>query len=101
MAVSYKYEVELLEHTNDDLKFVVAAHWVVKAREDELFARAGGVQVFELDAEKEGFIAYEDLTEEVVLGWIKEQVAIEELEAELEKRIDEQRNPKVLAGLPW
>jgi hypothetical protein len=47
---------------------------------------------------------FEQLTEEVVIGWVKEQFGAEkvaEIEAALQAQIDEKVAPTKAAGVPW
>jgi hypothetical protein len=56
------------------------------------------------DAEGE-FIPYAQLTEEVVVGWVKEALGEETVaatEAAVLQQIEDQKNPKVISpALPW
>lgn len=54
------------------------------------------------------FISFEDLTQEIVLGWIQTelgQTKIDEItssmQARLQERIDKENNPEYLTGIPW
>jgi hypothetical protein len=44
---------------------------------------------------------YENLTQEQVLGWVWEQIDKAEIEANLTKQIQAQKNPVSVAGVPW
>jgi hypothetical protein len=49
-------------------------------------------------------VAYADLTEETVIGWVKEQIGAEkiaEIEAALQAQLDEQTAPTKASGVPW
>jgi hypothetical protein len=46
-------------------------------------------------------VAYESLTEETVLGWVKEQLDVEAIESALADNIAAQKAPATLAGMPW
>jgi endonuclease I len=50
------------------------------------------------------FVPFEELTEEMVLDWIKAVVVggyEEHVNAQIQKQIDEKHNPVVEAALPW
>ena len=54
------------------------------------------------------FVPYEELTEAIVLDWVKTTVGEEkiteiatEAEARLEDRIEKKTNPEFLTGTPW
>lgn len=60
------------------------------------------------DPNSPDFISFENLTEEVVLNWVESklgQTKIDEFtqnaETRLKKRIDREKNPEFLTGLPW
>jgi hypothetical protein len=49
-------------------------------------------------------VAYADLTEEVVVGWVKSQLTAEkvtEVETALQAQLDEQTTPTKASGTPW
>lgn len=67
-----------------------------------------GMITLEGDPQSEGFIPYEELTKEIVLGWIQSEVGEEEIqriqtdvERRLQERIDRENNPEFLQGIPW
>ena len=57
------------------------------------------------DPNAEGFIAYDDLTETTVKAWVTEalggQEKIDEIEAALQAKIEEDKNPTSAVGMPW
>ena len=61
-------------------------------------ASAYGSQSFTRDADSPTFIAFEDLTESDVVGWL---TLDEGLEANLQAQIDEQKQPSTVNGTPW
>ena len=46
-------------------------------------------------------LSNDDLTEEVVLGWVWETVDQEATEASLAAKIEAEKNPVTAAGVPW
>jgi hypothetical protein len=46
-------------------------------------------------------IPFEDLTEDIVSGWLAESLDLEQIEVNLTGRNDEITNPKTATGLPW
>ena len=54
------------------------------------------------DPTSESFIAYADLTEATVLGWLHENTEVkEQIEAQLEADLEELRNTPTPQALPW
>lgn len=84
---------------------VTVAHWRVTESEtvgeDTYTASSYGTCGFTPDASAEDFIAYDDLTEEVVMGWVHEEVSQEDTEAALLANIEGQKNPVSADGMPW
>jgi len=90
-----------LEYNNDADKGVVVAHWRVTAEDGDYTASSYGTASFEPDASADGYIAYDSLTEETVIGWVQESVNAAEIEAGLTANIEAQKTPATLAGMPW
>ena len=84
---------------------VTVAHWRVTESEtvgdDTFTASAYGTVGFTPDPDADGFVAYDDLTEEVVMGWVWTEVNQEETEAALTANIEGQKNPVSADGMPW
>ena len=81
--------------------FVFTCHYTVNANDGTYSAGAYGSLGFE---RHDNLIPFADLTEEIVIGWVKDQFGAEkvaEIEAALQSQIDEQRNPTKAAGVPW
>jgi len=81
--------------------FVFVAHYTVTANDGTYSAGAYGSLGFD---RPDNLIPFADLTEEIVIGWVKNQFGAEkiaEIEAALQSQIDEQRRPTKAAGLPW
>jgi len=93
-----------LERETED-NFVFTAHWTVNATEEdgeESFS-AGAYGSIGLER-PDALIPYEDLTEEIVVGWVKEKMgeeAVEAMETALAAQIAEQKAPSKAAGVPW
>ena len=84
---------------------VTVAHWRVTESEtvgdDTFTASAYGTVGFTPDADADDFVAYDSLTEEVVMGWVWESVNQEDTEAALTANIEGQKNPVSANGMPW
>jgi hypothetical protein len=57
------------------------------------------------DPNADGFIAFNDLTETTVKAWVTEalggQEKVDEIQAALQAKIDEDKNPTSSVGMPW
>ena len=90
-----------LEYNNDADKGVVVAHWRVTEEDGDYTASSYGTASFEPDASADGYVAYDSLTEETVIGWVKDSLDAAEIEAGLTANIEAQKAPATLAGMPW
>jgi len=105
MAVTWT--IATLERNTDD--GVVVAHWRASDSEvvgtgDDAVTHSGssyGTSGFTPDADAEGYVAYEDLTEEAVIGWVQADVDVESIEASIAAQIEESKAPAISVGTPW
>ena len=87
-----------LERTQDG--GVVVAHWTASKVDGDFTAKTYGTKSFTPDAESEGFTAFEDLTEEAVIGWFTAE-EVEQIEGVLDADLAAQAEPQVISGTPW
>ena len=100
-VTSFTWNIANLERETDD-GFVFTAHYTVSAADGTYSAGAYGSIGFE---RPESLIPFADLTEEQVIGWVKEALGgdekVAEIEAALQSQINEQRTPTKASGMPW
>ena len=95
------WHISTLEHTVAD-GGVIVAHFSVTEEDGEYSASARGTASFSYDASSPDFVAYSDLTQEMVLGWCFDGgVDKDAIEASLTANIEEQKNPTTQNGVPW
>ena len=80
---------------------VTVAHWRVTEVDGDYSASSYGTVGFTPDASAEGFVAYTDLSEATVLGWVQAELDKDAIEAALTANITEQKNPVTADGVPW
>ena len=100
MATTFEWKIANLERETDD-GFVFTAHYTVNASDDAYTSGAYGSLGFE---RPDNLIPFSELTEETVIGWVKEtfgEEKVAEIEAALQAQLDEQRHPTKAAGVPW
>ncbi len=105
MAVNWT--ISTLERNTDD--GVVVAHWRASDSEvvgsgDDAVTHEGssyGTCSFTPDPSAEGYVAYADLTESVVVGWVKEDVDADAIEAGIASQIADSKAPAISVGVPW
>jgi len=103
MSTTYTYSINTLERTTVD-GVVYSVHFGLTAADGTYSSSAYGTVPLEAPAEGAEVIPYAELTEELVLGWTKDALGdeqIEALEARLQVELDEQAAPTKAAGLPW
>lgn len=114
MAINTTWSVNNMTHVDAD-GGVILAYWSLVAQSDGEggeTATEGGKARFTYDASDSDYIAYDDLTEADVLGWIwKANKEGDETAAEYKARIEAERTAKVQAqidrkaaqstGVPW
>ena len=81
--------------------FVITVAWGCTASQDSASAFYGGTTVYA--QESDNFIPYDQLTEEIVLGWVYEALGDQkaEIEATLTAKVEKQLNPTTANGMPW
>jgi hypothetical protein len=101
MATTFTWGINTLERETTD-GFVFTAHYTVNASDEAYSSGAYGSIGFQ---RPDNLIPYADLTEDTVIGWVKEALGgdekVAEIEAALQAQIDEQRAPSKAAGVPW
>lgn len=94
----FTWHIAQLERETAD-GYVFTAHYTIDANDGTYNAGAYGSIGFERP--EEDMIPFADLTEEIVIGWVKERLDVEQIEAALQSQLDEQRHPSKASGLPW
>jgi len=100
MTISATWRIANLERETAD-GFVYTAHYTVDAKDDVYSAGAYGSIGFE---RPENLIPFSDLSEELVVQWVKEALGGEkvlEIGQALMAQIEEQRSPTKATGVPW
>ena len=96
---TFTWKISDLERTTADGK-VNVVHYTINAEDGTYSSGAYGSLGFDGDV----ITPYADLTEEIVVGWVKDQLGAEkvtEIEAALQGQLDEQAAPTKANGTPW
>ena len=81
---------------------VIVAHWRATDVDGDFSASSYGTCGFSPDASDPSFVAYDSLTESVVLQWCWDNgVDKDATEASLAANIESQKNPVSASGVPW
>ena len=83
---------------------VITAHYRVFASEGDETVSAYGSQNLTPDPESPDFVPFENLTEDIVVDWVKESLAdvkVAQIEGQLAQVLDSKLNPTTAVGKPW
>ena len=97
MAVTWTIST-LERNTNDG---VVVAHWRASDADGEHVGSSYGTCGFTPDPDADGYVAYDSLTEETVIGWVKADVDADAIEASIAAQIADSKAPAISTGVPW
>ena len=101
MSTTNTWKISQLERETAD-GYVFQAHYTVDASDGTYSAGAYGSVGLE---KPETLVPFADLTEEQVIGWVKAAIGgddkVAEVEAALQKQLDEQKAPTKATGIPW
>ena len=98
------FRIQQLERqVNDGL--VITVHWdAIKSADGHTARVYGSYALPAKDPSDSSFIPFDQLTEDVVLGWLEAAMGEEtvaQLEASLDSQLDSLINPVVDSGIPW
>lgn len=80
---------------------VFRVKWLCWASEDGVDATKRGTCDFFPDTSDSGFVDLQSLTEDTVVGWVKDNVNVAEIEAAVALILQNSKTPKEESGLPW
>lgn len=80
--------------------FVVTVHYNVSATDGDYQASTYGTVGYTEEPD-ESYTPYDDLTPEVVIGWVQESLGKDTVEASLAEQIKALKNPVQESGVPW
>jgi hypothetical protein len=88
--------------SEDGLTDVVkSVHWQYQAIDGDCIADEFGIMVCNTPSETD-FTAYNDLTEDQVIGWLVAALPIEQIKETVDGKIASQKNPPIVnLPLPW
>ena len=102
MAVTWT--ISTLERNSSD-DGVIVAHWRASDSEvvgdDTHSGSSYGTCGFTPDSSADGYTAYADITEAQAIGWVKDNVDADAIEASIAAQIAESKAPAVATGTPW
>lgn len=96
---TYNWSIVNMDRLTAD-GFVVTVHYNVSATDGTYNASTYGTVGY-TEQPGETYIPYDQLTQEMVVGWVKASLGEATVENSLQSQIDAQINPVQAAGLPW
>jgi hypothetical protein len=101
MSTTFTWAIANLDRETSD-GYVFTAHYTISANDGTYSAGAYGSIGFE---RPESLIPFDDLTEELVVSWVKEAIGgeekVTEIETALQAQLDEKHAPTKASGVPW
>ena len=98
---NFDWAIAQLERETTD-GYVFTAHYTVAANNGVYSSSAYGS--IGLERPEDEMIPFADLTEEIVINWVKDKFGEEkvaEIETALQAQLDEQHAPSKAQGVPW
>ena len=108
-TTTFTWSINTLERELAD-GYVYTAHYSVNAVSSSLDPEGnnytqGAYGSIGLERPEGGLIPFDDLTQDQVIGWVKEKLGgdekVAEIEAALQARLDEVMTPTKINGVPW
>jgi hypothetical protein len=108
-TTTFTWSINTLERELAD-GYVFTAHYSVNAVSSTLDPEGnpysqGAYGSVGLERPEGDLIAFDDLTQDQVIGWVKEKLGgdekVAEIEAALQARLDEVMTPTKINGVPW
>ena len=108
-TTTFTWSINTLERELAD-GYVFTAHYSVNAVSSSLDPEGnnytqGAYGSIGLERPEDDLIPFDDLTQDQVIGWVKEKLGgdekVAEIEAALQARLDEVMTPTKINGVPW
>lgn len=99
--MSITWSIPTLESRTAD-GFVLTVHYDATATNEQFSETIYGS--VSLDPDSELTVPYDEITQEIAVGWAKSALGeeeVERIETELEVRLDNQAAPPIVSGTPW
>jgi hypothetical protein len=97
-----KFQITEMRRINED-GFVCDVYYTASKTDGTYSASVSSSTSFRKQPQ-ESFIPYHQLTEEIVAGWVKDKIGVDDvaqIEESLDNNIEDQKSPKVEHGMPW
>ena len=96
--MEFNWQINQMDRLTSD-NFVVTVHYSVTATDGDYSANTYGTVGY--TQESDNFIPFDNLTPEIVTGWVQTSLGKDTVEEGLAAQIQAQKNPVQVSGLPW
>ena len=96
--MEFNWNIVQMDRLTSD-NFVVTVHYSVTATDGDYSANTYGTVGY--TQESDNFIPFDNLTPEIVTGWVQTSLGKDTVEEGLAAQIQAQKNPVQVSGLPW
>lgn len=98
--IDFNWSISNLE-SDTETGGVITVHWRCTAADGEHSGSSYGTCGFTPDSTADSYVAYDSLTEETVIGWVKADVDADAIEASIASQIADSKAPAITTGVPW
>jgi hypothetical protein len=96
--MEFNWNIVQTDYNTSD-KFITTVHYNVSAVDGEFTASTYGTVGY--TQEEGSYVPFEQLTPEMVVGWVQTSLGKDTVEDSLAAQIETQKNPVQQSGLPW
>ena len=100
MAVTYTWSVANTEY-DTATGGITVIHWRCDGVDGDYSASSYGTTSHTPDADADGFIAYDSVTEANCIAWAQAEANQADVEAAIAAKIEADKTPTSAAGVPW
>lgn len=95
-------KLEVVPQVGSIENYVTRCHWKYIATDGTITKETFGLQGFETNENPENYVAFDDLTKEIVEGWLEVSMDMEAIKAELDSKIADEITPPIVSmPIPW
>ena len=97
MANTYNWKINALDakvSVGDDEDVVYTVHWSLIATSEDGEHTVSNIGTHGVEYDADNFTAYEDLTEEIVIGWLEDGLDVDAMKANLDAQIEKLITPQ-------
>ena len=100
MAITFTWTIPTVQRTIAT-GGIEKIHWRCTGIDGDYPKSMDGTTSHSPDADADGFISYDKVTEEDCITWAKSQINVSNIEASIKDEINEVKNPISANGVPW